>query len=184
MSSNLKIRKALIVIAMASVLAGCQSTVPPEAMQLNPQSLQKRQLQSKKFDTLDEANMLTASMEVLQDMGFMIKETDSKLGVIVATKERETDNRGQRFALLTLKILAGDNDPMRGIEHSHKIRVSLVTNPDRSKQSTTVRVNFQRQVLDMKGELVKLETIDEQELYTGFFSKLSKSVFLEAHEAG
>lgn len=162
-------------------MAGCHSGPPEGALQSTPESLKLRSLQSKKFDTLDEANMLTASMEVLQDMGFMINEAESKLGVIVGSKMRETDNRGQRVALITLSILAGDGT-MRGIEKSHKIKVSLVTIPDKSKKNTTVRVNFQRQVYDMEGNLVRRESINEQELYTGFFAKLSKSVFLEAHE--
>jgi hypothetical protein len=182
MSMNSTFRILLVSLVTAGALTGCTGTVPKDAMQLSPQSLSMRQLQSKKFDTLDEANMLTASMEVLQDMGFIIKEAESKLGVIVGTKTRETDNRAQRYALVTLKILARDRDPLRGIEKSHKIRVSLVTAPDKSKKNTTVRVNFQRQVMDMNGDLVKLETIHEKELYEGFFSKLSKSVFLEANE--
>ena len=175
-------RNFLILAIAASTITGCGGAIPKDAMQLQPQSLEMRQLQSKKFETLDEANMLSASMEVLQDMGFIVDEAESRLGVIVASKTRETDNRGQRYALLALKILASDKDPLKGIEKSHKIRVSLVTSPDKSKKNTTVRVNFQRQVHDMNGDLVKQETIHEKELYTGFYSKLSKSVFLEAHE--
>ena len=156
--------------------------MPSDAMQLHPQSLQKRQLQSKRFSTLDESNMLIASIEVLQDMGFMINETESKLGMIIAEKNRETDNRTQRIALVTLKILAGAEKPLRGVESSHVIRAALVTTPDKSKKNTTVRINFQRQVFDMEGNLVKSDAVHEDDLYIGFFAKLSKSVFLEAHE--
>lgn len=173
--------QCVLISITAIMLNGCTSSIPQDALQLSPQSLEIRQIQSKKFDTVDEATMLSASMEVLQDMGFIIKEAESKLGLIVGNKDRETDNKGQRFALITLKILAGDGS-LRGIEKSHKIRVSLVTTPDKSKKNTIVRVNFQRQVTDMEGNVVKLETIHEKELYAGFFSKLSKSVFLEAHE--
>jgi hypothetical protein len=181
MSIKANVVKRLIIAMMAGVLAGCQSGPPDDAMQLKPQSLQNRQLQSKKYDTLDEANMLSASMEVLQDMGFIIKESESKLGVIVGSKTRETDNKAQRYGLIALNILAGSGS-LSGIEKMHKIKVSLVTIPDKAKKNTTVRVNFQRQVIDMEGNLVKLETIHEPELYQGFFAKLSKSVFLEAHE--
>jgi len=114
-------------------------------------------------------------------MGFIIKESESKLGVIVGSKTREIDNKGQRYALIALNIMAGSGS-LSGIEKVHKIRVSLVTIPDKAKKSTTVRVNFQRQVIDVEGNLVKLESINEKELYAGFFAKLSKSVFLEAHE--
>ncbi len=174
-------KKFFILVLATGFLIGCQPAPAPKAMQSGPTSLKLRQLQSKKFDTLDEAVMLTASMEVLQDMGFMISEAESKLGVIVATKQRETDNRAQRVALIALSIFAGDGS-LRGIEQSHNIRVSLVTIPDKSKKNTTVRINFQRQVFDMEGNMVKMESLNEPLLYQGFFSKLSKSVFLEAHE--
>jgi len=181
MSIKAKFSKLVVVGLMVSFIAGCQTGAPEDVMQLKPQSLANRQLQSKKYDTLDEANMLSASMEVLQDMGFIIKESESKLGVIVGSKTREIDNKGQRYALIALNIMAGSGS-LSGIEKVHKIRVSLVTIPDKAKKSTTVRVNFQRQVIDVEGNLVKLESINEKELYAGFFAKLSKSVFLEAHE--
>ncbi len=173
--------KVMLVMLISMALIGCQGSCPDTALQLSPDSMQNRELQSRKFSTLDEPNMLSASMEVLQDMGFMINESDSKLGVIVGSKVREIDNRAQRYTLVALNILAGTGT-LRGIEQTHKIRVSLVTIPDKSKKDTTVRVNFQREVTDMEGNLVKLESVHEKELYTGFFEKLSKSVFLEAHK--
>lgn len=176
-----KIRNYFCLTVIACSLTGCMAHVPPDALQLKADSLQTRQLQSKKFSTTDEADMLTASMEVLQDMGFIIKESESKLGLIVGSKTRETDNKGQQIAFITIGILAGMERPLQGVEKSHKIRVSLVTIPDKSNKNITVRVNFQRQVWDMEGNLVRSQSIHEPELYTGFFSKLSKSVFLEAH---
>lgn len=173
--------KLVIVSSLLISLFGCGMEPPPNALALSPTTLKNRQIQSKKFDTLDEAGVLVASMEVLQDMGFVISESESKLGVIVGHKDRETDNKPQRYALIALSILVGDGS-LRGIEKEHSIRVSLVTAPDKSKKNTTVRANFQRQVFDMEGNLVKRETINEPELYVGFFDKLSKSVFLEAHE--
>lgn len=181
MGLKTKLVNYIAVVMMASALTGCVPSVPEDVMQLKPKSLEIRQMQSKKYDTLDETNMLSASMEVLQDMGFIIKESEAKLGVIVGSKTREIDNKAQRYTMIALSILA-KSESLRGIEKTHKIRVSLVTIPDKAKKSTTVRVNFQRQVIDMEGNLVKLETIHERELYSGFFSKLSKSIFLEAHE--
>lgn len=177
-----KIQRKLIAVCITTMLlGGCHEAPPAESLQLEPTSLQKRQIQCKKFRTLDEAAMLVASMEVLQDMGFMINESESKLGVIVGSKQRETDNRAQRVALIALTIMAGDGS-LRGIESSHKIRVSLVTTPDKSKKNTTVRINFQHEIFDIEGNKVRAESLNEPELYVGFFDKLSKSVFLEAHE--
>ncbi|HSX20164.1 MAG TPA: hypothetical protein VLG38_03455 [Gammaproteobacteria bacterium] len=171
--------KATLVLSLTLLLVGC-STVPDGSLQLSPKSLERRQAQSRKFATTDETKMLIASMEVLQDMGFLISESESKLGVIVAAKTREIDNRAQRFAQITLSLLAGTST--HGIEKTHNIRVSLVTIPDKSKKDTTVRINFQREVIDIHGNLVRRHSLHEDDLYQGFFAKLSKSVFLEAHD--
>lgn len=170
--------KFMLVSVTVLWLSGC-SMVPEDALQLKSTALEQRQLQTRKFSTLDEVKMLSASMEVLQDMGFLISESETQLGLIVGTKTREIDNRTQRFALITLAILA--DAPTNGIEKTHIIKVSLVTTPDKSKANTFVRVNFQREVIDIHGHLVRRHTLHEKDLYTGFFAKLSKSVFLEAH---
>lgn len=179
MLNNTRLKLAACLVS-ASILVGCGG-MPEDALKLSESSLQKRQQQSKRFDMLDEVKILAAASNVLQDMGFILNESDSKIGVLVGSKQRETDNKGQRFALITLSILAGSGS-LSGIESEHVIRASLVTLPDTKAKSTTVRVNFQREVIDMTGQVVKREPIAENELYTGFFSKLSKSVFLEAHE--
>lgn len=162
------------------MLVGCGG-MPEDAMQVNAESLHKRQAQTRKYDTLDETEILSASMAVLQDMGFIISETDSKLGMVVGSKTRETDNKGQQFAIVMLRALAGDTRT-DGIDAEHEIRVSIVTLPDKNSKNTAVRVTFQRKVWDMEGTLHKMETISEPELYTGFFEKLSKSIFLEANK--
>lgn len=170
--------KGICCAVMLLVLSGC-STVPNNVLSLGPEALAQRQLQTRKFGTLDESKMLIASMEVLQDMGFLINESETKLGVIVGTKTREIDNRVQRYALITINLLTGTST--YGIEKVHKVRVSLVTIPDKSKNDTTVRINFQREVIDIHGNLVRRHTLQEKDLYTGFFAKLSKSIFLEAN---
>lgn len=173
------LRNLFICIVLVSII-GCHPTPPPGTMAFSPQTLKHRQLQSKKFDTIDEPAMLTASMEVIQDMGFIISEAESKLGVIVASKEREIDNKVERYTLIALRVLGGVST-LQGIEKNHKIRFSLVTIPDKANKNTTVRVNFQREVYDMENNLLRLETLQEQDIYVGFFAKLSKSIFLEAH---
>lgn len=167
----------LLTLSLIMLLAGC-SQVPSTALQMSPKALEIRQLQSRKFSTIDENKMLAASIEVLQDMGFLITDVEKKLGVIVGNKTREIDNKILRYAQVTLSILAGTST--KGIEKNHKIRVSLVATPDKYKD-TVVRVNFQREVFDIHNDIVARETLYEPKLYTGFFAKLSKSVFLEEH---
>ena len=69
---------ALVVVMGAT---GCVATIPPEALKFNPDTLQNRQLQSRKFETKNEKELLSAAAAVLQDMGFNLDESAPAVGV-------------------------------------------------------------------------------------------------------
>ncbi len=66
------------------------------------------------------------------------------------------------------------------IDRNQKFRASIVTHP--SGGEIAVRVTFQRIVWNDYGQISCLELIEDPEVYQEFFDKLSKAVFLEAHE--
>jgi len=74
------------------------------------------------------------------------------------------------------------------IDKEQLIRASVVTHPihidetDKTKNQTVVRVTFQRIVTDTQGKVTRQECIIEEPIYQEFFEKLSKSLFLEAHD--
>lgn len=179
-------KKLISIVFVVLVLSACQQTMPKDSFKLTPEAMQNRQIETRNFSTKDETIILSASAGVLQDLGYTLDESETKLGVIVASKDRKTDNKGQQYwahTSLILGALAGvKTDPYKGVEDKQKIRVALVTKPDLNKKEVAVRVTFQRLVWDMEGNLFKMETLSDKEMYSGFFSKLSKSVFLEAHQ--
>ena len=173
-------RFLVVVLGIALLAQGCEATIPKEALQLSPESLKQRQLQTRRFDTKDEANILSASAQVLQDLGFNLDESETKLGVIVASKDRDAREAGQIAGAVVMLILFGVAMP---VDINQKIRVSLVTKPvGENEESMAVRVTFQRIVWNDQKQISKLETLDDPKLYQEFFERLSKAVFLEAHE--
>jgi len=194
-------KKIISCVAIVAMLAGCAAGIPPEALQFQPDTLANRQLQSRKYDIKSEKELLTASNNVLQDMGFNLDESNMQLGVIVASKNRDATDAGQVAGAILMAALFR---VQANYDKDQKIRASLVTKPAAtnnpiqvdvttksgkqvkfnqqvdSGNGYVVRVTFQRLVWNQKGVLSKIEGINDPEIYQEFFDKLSKSIFLQA----
>lgn len=168
----------LPLVLVGVVLSGCVPTIPPEALTLQPEAMSLRRLQTRRFDTGNEKEILRASLGVLQDLGFELDQSESKLGVLVASKERDATDPAQITSRIIVGVLIGPND--MPVDTNQRIRASLVTRVI-SPNEATVRVTFQRTVWNDRGGISRAESLTDPELYQEFFWKLSKSLFLEAH---
>jgi hypothetical protein len=157
--------------------------VEPEHLRLTPQTMAKRQLQVRVFDTDDEAKVLAAIASVLQDIGFLIDESEVELGLIVGSKERSAIQPPEVVAAvainIAMQVLIG-NSPDIGWDERQTMRVSVVTTPVRETKGTAVRVTFQRVVFTNKGDISKKEPLGSPDIYQEFYAKLSKALFLRA----
>jgi hypothetical protein len=172
-----KIISTTIGFLLLLCLAACAQGVPKDALQLSPDSLQRRQLQTRVFETEDEMQLLSASAALLQDLGFNLDESETELGIIVASKERDATEAGQVAGAVLLAVLIGY---IPDIDDEQRIRASLVTRRLEDRNGYAVRLTMQRIVWTDSGLVSKTEPLDEPEIYQEFFAKLSKSVFLEA----
>jgi hypothetical protein len=172
--------RPIFLLLTAGFIVGCQQGIPEDALAIKPDTLERRQLESRRFVGGKEGDILSACAGVAQDMGFTIDESETKLGVLVASKTREASEAGSRFMVA---LLAGGN-AANSMDKSQKIRLCIVVKPVVGKEGTewVVRATFQRMVWNSYGQLNRLEGLREPELYQQFFEKLSKSVFLEAQK--
>ena len=110
------------------VLAGCGG-IPKDALKLTSESLQKRVLQTRKYEGVSEVDLLLASAGAIQDLGFNIDESEIELGLIVGSKERDATEIGQELLNIGC-LLAGafSGQPSSGIatDDHQEFRVSLV----------------------------------------------------------
>lgn len=167
------------IVAVLIMLYGCATTVPEEALRLPPQSLADRQIQTRRFDGVSEAELLSACAGVLQDLGFNLDEAESTLGLLVASKQRSAYEPTQATMAKLLDILV---DIEIEVDKEQQIRASLVTRQVAgTADSYLVRVTFQRIVWNTGNEISKRQVLNDPELHQRFFDKLSKSVFLEAN---
>ena len=165
--------------AMALLLAGCVSATPREPFAVPPAAAAQRVMQSRRYDTRDETEVLRAGGALLMDLGFTVDKSDETLGVLVASKDRSAVETGQVILATLAAFLGGSDVPY---DHHQKLRASIVTHPAQTK-SIVVRVTFQRIVWDNYGNISKREQLNDPGQYQEFFAKLSKALFLDAHEA-
>lgn len=169
-----------LVLILALLLSGCQTKIPKEALELSPQSLEMRQLQTRYFDTNDEQKILVSSAGLLQDLGFNIDESETELGFILGTKDRDATDAGQIAGAIVMAALLGVYTPT---DDHQKMKACVITHPaGENDERLAARVTFQRIVWNTQGQISKREGILDPEIYQEFFSKLSKAVFLEANE--
>ena len=124
-------RSAILTVALCAIMAGCSAKIPAEALQWTPETMALRQLQTRRFDTNEESKLLSASAAVLQDLGFTLEESESGVGLIVASKNRGARETGQIVGAIALSVLAsvGGSPVMFPWDEKQEIRVSLVTRP-------------------------------------------------------
>ena len=176
------------LLTLALLLGACQqqqqrtAELHTSSLTLSADNLAQRQMQSRRFDTADEAAILSACAGVLQDLGFNLEESSSRTGLLVASKERSALESGQVAGQVLLVALiaamGGAANPVW--ERDQRIRISIATKP--SGQSIVVRVNFQRLIWNNMNQLARTENINDAVIYQQFFDRLSKSVVLEANQ--
>jgi hypothetical protein len=188
------------VLLLAALPACSARRTPPELFtQLSLESPAHRALQTRRFETKDETELLSASAAVLQDLGFQVGESVRELGFLRAAKERSARQYGQeitRWIVLVISsvgLAAGSNTLMLiPVDLHQQINASLVTRPLRADGSLhEVRVLFYRLVWKSDGISgdqsippgeQRMEMIRDPVIYQEFFARLSKAVFLEAHK--
>ena len=168
---------------------------PESFFQLTPESAKHKAQQTRTFETSKEKDLLSASAAVLQDLGFQIKESSSDLGILRAVKERGAREYGQEIMQVLIMILGlfAEDVFIMPVDLHQQIAATLATRPVEGDSSKfTVRIIFHRTVWQGEGQAGEdnriapgeqwMEMIFDPEIYQQFFAKLSKSVFLEAHQ--
>jgi hypothetical protein len=150
--------RTISAVVAAFLATGCNLPSTPEAhanaMTLTSTSLARRQAQTRRYDTASATDVMSASVAVLQDLGFTVEETSLGAGLINASKARP----------------------------GTVIRASIVVRAIPGSQAMTARVSFQALGLGGKLQVVRAETVDDAQLFREFFDKLSQSLFLQGQE--
>jgi hypothetical protein len=166
--------KLPLLLGLAGMLAGCTS-FPKDALAMSETLLDDRNMQSRKYESKEEDRLLAASSSVLQDLGFILDESEMDIGLIGGSKMRSAHDLKQKVAAVALGAMLGMYVPT---DKEQEFRASVTTRPVDDRH-IVVRVTFQRIVWNATDDITKRESLKEPEMYREFFDRLSKSIFLE-----
>ena len=205
-------RGSALAVAGLIGLTGCVHKIPDGAFDVSPDMMAQRQIESRKFTGISEEEILIASSNVLQDMGFNLENSEVKLGVLTANKQREATNAGEIAGAIIMAALFRVQMPT---SKDQTIRVALVikpapsesmigtlysgasntsepaaSKPAKGKKAAAVAAGPESYIVRVTFQRIVrrtdnstyAETIKDPELYQEFFDKLSKSVFIEAQK--
>lgn len=175
----------IVVLSFSLFFSGCV-TAPKGFLKPGEQSLEKRQLQMRQYDTKDEKKIITSVAGVLQDLGFTLDDSETDVGFVAASKKADATSAGQVVGAVfldTLGILFGGYSNQCGqVDKIQHVKVSVIVKPSLEGNRIVVRVTFQRIIWNASGQINRLETISEPQIYQKFFDSLSKAIFLEAQK--
>jgi len=186
---------ALVALGCILLTSGCSRMATPESFfELSPTYNQDKALQTRFFDTSNHGELVSASAAVLQDLGFQIEESEVDVGLLRAVKERSAREWGQEIARTFLMMLGmvGGKVILLPVDLQQQISATLTVSPVNDNPNRFgARIIFHRKIWKgdgytgngpiLPGEW-RLEMIDDKLIYQKFFYKLSKSIFLEAHQ--
>ena len=144
-------KNVCILLLCVLGLTACAPQIPQDALRLSPESLQDRQLQTRRFETTNKKAMLAAASAVLQDLGFTLEESEVNLGVLTGSKQRDASS-GAQMAGAVFASLLGVNT---SVDSRQTIRVSLVMREQNAGQAKTSSRLRAEDVADIRKDLEK-----------------------------
>lgn len=187
--------KGILSLVFMLLVSGCNPMVTPESFfELSPTYNKEKALQTRFFETSNYHELVSASAAVLQDLGFQVEESEPDVGLLRAVKERSAREWGQEIGRVFIAMIGivGQEVILLPVDLQQQIVATLTVFPvNNNPNRFGARIIFDRKIWkgggsDGSAEIPpgeqRLEIIDEPLIYQEFFSKLSKSVFLEAHQ--
>lgn len=170
-----------IPVGLALFLGAC-ATANEFALARAPQSpLELRQAQSRSFDTANARLVLKATLNVLQDEGFVIRHADAELGLVTAVMEWRSRQPNQGLRILkwvaALPTYGASLLVPTGKTEFSAIEANVNVTPEATQ--TRVRISLVSKVTGKDGAVLSVRPVDDPLAYQKLLVRLDKAVFLE-----
>ena len=166
-----KILVALFILCFA--LPACAKRQSEEIITPLTQ-LQKRQYQTRTFNSGDSTAVMKGVLNVLQDEGYIVYNVNSLLGFIYGVKDFDTTDPNvdisKEFGLTKSRL------NYNGVKVA---TLEVAANVTEYPQNVRIRVNFKRKLLNEYGNAQFIDDVDDAEFYDEFYKKLDSAIALQ-----
>ncbi len=191
--------KIFINMIIFCLLTGCVTY--NDYYKLNNNHSITEQYKTKYINVDNEDIILASATKTLQDLGFIIYETESKLGLIAAYKNENLDFSTYlkqttdsivsdiafssiQYTLFNKEIL--ENDDLE-FDIKYKTYATIVSTKNKNKPGYNVKIGFYKITwTNLTGNMEygnSIEVVKDKSLYTDFFEKLNYYIFLTINDA-
>lgn len=165
----------LLLFIVILALPVCAKKQKLDESIITPMSqLEKRQFQTRTYESGDKPLVMKALLNVLQDEGFIVYNANPLLGFIYGVKDFDTSDPhidiSKEFGLSKARL------NLNGVKVA---TIETTANVTEYGKSMRVRINFKRKLLNIYGNAQFIDDINEETYYQEFFSKVDKAIFLQ-----
>jgi len=136
--------------------------------------LEKRQFQTRTYNTSDKPHVMKAILNVLQDEGFIVYNANPLLGFIYGVKDFDMSDSNvdisKEFGLSKSRL------NLNGIRVA---TIETTANITEYGDSMRVRINFKRKLLNTYGNAQFIDDVWEEEFYQEFYEKVDQALLLQ-----
>lgn len=164
----------LILFVLCLALPVCAKKRQAETIITPMTQLEKRQFQTRTYESTDKALVMKAMLNVLQDEGFIVYNANPLLGFIYGVKDFDASDPNiditKEFGISKSRL------NLNGIKVA---TIETTANVTEYGKSMRVRVNFKRKLLNVYGNAQFVDDVNDVNYYQEFFSKVDKAIFLQ-----
>ncbi len=139
--------------------------------------LEKREFQTRSYNTCDKNIVMKALLNVYQDEGFIVYNVNSLLGFIYGVKDFDISDSdtdiSKEFGFTKSRL------NYNGVNVA---TVETTSNVTAYGETLKVRVNFKRKLLNTYGNAQFIDDINDEEYYQEFFTKVDNAITLQKQQ--
>lgn len=166
-------KKILFSIILLGLILNTSPTFAKDTINSQTQ-LQKRQFQTRTYESTDKALIMKAMLNVLQDEGFIVNNANPLLGFISGAKEFDVADK-----TIDIQKEFGTSKGSLTWKGIKVATIEATANVTEYGKEIKVRVNFKRKLLNVYGNAQIINEIDDEKYYQDFFSKVDKAIFIQ-----